>query len=92
MLQHVCDIRKTKKGKDNITINYLIQRGDKIHIEQNQPFSFYKNTLKETYGQVPNKKINVFTEDRVASWFIKEAMKLLNYDIENLNFLDVNIS
>lgn len=56
MLQHVCDIRKTKKGKDNITINYLIQRGDKIHIEQNQPFSFYKNTLKETYGQVPNKK------------------------------------
>lgn len=91
MLQHVCDIKKTKKKK-NITVNYLIQQGNKIHIEQDQPFSFYKNTLKETYGQVPNKKINVFTEDRVASWFIKNAMQLLSYDNKYLNFLDVNIS
>lgn len=91
MLQHICDIRKTKIKK-NITINYLIQRGEKIHVEKNQPFSFYKNTLRETYEQSPNKKINVFTEDEIARWFIKESMKLLDYDNKNLNFLDVNIS
>lgn len=91
MLQHVCDIRKTNK-KDSITINYLIRQGNKINIIQNQPFSFYKNTLRETYEKMFNTKINVFTEDETARWFIREAMQLLNYDDKKLNFLEVNIS
>lgn len=91
MLQHICDIQK---NADDITVDYLIRRGNTISVQKNSDYSVYEHALKETYTKSNDqtRKINVFTEDEVARNFIKEAMKNFGYDDSCLNFLDVNIS
>lgn len=96
LLEHLIKIREltNQKDKNVIQINFLENLKNVIQIRENPQKDFITNNLKQTYSDIPKKKIiHIVTEDKVAENYLSHILEYKNFPfIDRIKYIDANNS
>ena len=95
LLEHASYLNHYKKP---VNISYLTADFSDDHVVSsisNPDVDFFRNNLSDIYvsNTLISEPVNVFTEDSVAQWFVKELMKFKDSSIgvNDFNFIDTDM-
>ncbi len=91
LLRETSLLKDDPHRKEQIKLTYLIKKDKKIDIKNDVTYQFIKNHLNRTItGQAITNKIDVYTEDKEGTIFVKSLLGTNR--TKYLNFIDINFS
>lgn len=88
ILENLSKLQEDKIRKDQIKTMFLLKEDGNVIIKNNVDYNFIQNHLNRSLtGKPINKKIDVYTEDKEGTIFIKSLLG--NSKTKYLNFIDI---